>query len=361
MRRKPFKTIGSCIFLSLFSTLLLASPPEEVKKVYHKSYPANEKTVLSIENKYGDVNVINWKKDSIIVDVVVTIDYPGTFKGKDLIEYITVGFSVSGNTIQAVTNIDEHFIDKWYRRDDRKKFRIDYTVHAPSYLNLRLLNKYGDVHINELSGRVELEVRYGYIKIHNLTRGNRKPLNSLMLAYSKGTIDDAGWLMLEMKYSKLEIGKCIALAGETKYSKLQVGQASSLVFESKYDTYDLGPLNNLVLVASYGNGSIKVDEVRKKLSLETRYSSVEVDRIPAGFSSIDINNAYGTIKLRIDPDASYSLKGSTSYCKLSYPNIQLVNRIVKNNSAEVSGFVGNDKSSKSKVSVISKYGSVYLH
>jgi hypothetical protein len=358
MRPERCKRILSFAFILSFATLLTAAPPEEVKKVYHKKYPAGKETVLSIENRYGDVNMINWDKDSVSIEVVVTIDYPPSFKGKDLISYITIDFSYSGNTIQAVTHIDEHFTDKWYRHDDKKKFRIDYTVHAPAYINFHLLNKYGDVFINELQGHAELEVRYGYIKINKLSRGNQKPLNTLVLAYSKGAIGEAGWLMLQMKYSRLEISRGEALAGETKYSKLSIDKMSSVVLESKYDTYRFGTLNNLVVVAAYG--SIKVQEVRKKLSLETRYTGVDVELVPAGFRSIDIDNAYGGIKVGIEPSASYYLKGSTSYCKLNYPTAR-INRIVKNNSAEVNGYVGADHNTSSKVTVRSKYGSVSLN
>ncbi len=357
MRLKPCKAFVTSALFLLIAGQLFAGLPEEVKKVYHKHYAADKATILSVENRYGDVNMINWEKDSIVIDVVVTVDYPSA-KARDLISYITVDFSEKGNTISAVTNINEKFSGKWTHNDDKKKFRIDYTIHAPAYIHLRLLNKYGDVFINELSGQAELEVRYGFIRINRLSRGHIKPLNTLTLAYSKGTIEEAGWLMLEMKYSKLEINHGKAIAGDTKYSHLTIDNISSVVFQSKYDEFRFGKVNNLVLVASYGD--IKADEVRKKISLETRYTGVEIDHVPAGFISIDVDNAYGGVKIRIDPEASYYLKGSASYCKMNYPEAR-VNRIIKNNSSEVSGWIGTDKNSGSRVTIQSKYGSVTLY
>ena len=358
MRPRHFKKSISFVTFLFLAFLLTAAPPEEVKKKYHKAYPADRETLLSVENRFGDVNLVNWDKDSVVIDVVVTINYPSSFKGKDLIEYITVTFSATGNTISAVTGIDEHFTEKWYRNDNRKKYRIDYTIHAPAYINFRLLNKYGDLFINELSGHAELEIRYGTVRIHKLTRGNRKPLNTLVLAYStKGSIDEANWLMLQMKYSDLTIGKGTALAGETKYSKLYIDRFSSVVLESKYDHLQFNTLNNLVLVASYG--TVKAGMVKKKISLETRYTGVEISKVPAGFSSVDVDNAYGSVKIRIDAAASYYLKGNTSYCKLNYPETR-INRIVKNNSAEISGYIGDDHTTKSRVTVRSRYGSVTL-
>ncbi len=358
MRARPCKALTVAVLSFLLAGQLFANLPEEVKKQYHKEYITGPHTELSITNKYGDVDLINWDRDSLVIDVVVTIDYPAKFKGKPLIEYIHVSFSQSGNTITAETQIDENSIDRWYSNHDKKRYRIDYTVHAPAYINFKLLNKYGDVFINELSGQADLEVRYGFIRINRLSRGHIKPLNTLTLAYSKGTIEEAGWLMLEMKYSKLEVSHGKAIAGDTKYSHLQIDNISSVVFQSKYDEFRFGTVNNLVLVASYG--SIKADEVRKKISLETRYTGVDIGHVPAGFSSIDVDNAYGGVKIRIDPEASYYLKGSASYCKMNYPEAR-VNRIIKNNSSEVSGWIGTDKNTRSRVTIESKYGSVTLY
>ncbi len=357
MRARIFELNGVFLLLLITATLNTARA-EEIRKLYHRTFPAGDSTHLSIDNRFGDINFINWDRDSLVLDAVVTIDYPSSAKGKELLKYIKVSIIREGNRIQAVTEIDEKFINKWYPRNDRKKFRIDYTVHAPACINLTVMNKYGDLFINELSGHADLQVKYGHLKINRLSRGNRKPLNTLYLAYSKGTIDQAGWLMIELKYSHLNIGHAKAIAGESKYSKVRMDRASSLVIESKYDTYNLGTLNNMVFVASYGE--IKAEEVRNKLSLETRYTTVDIEHVPAGFSSVDIENAYGTVKIGIDPEASYYLKGSTSYCKIDHPEAR-INRIVKNGSYEVDGLIGSDPKTRSRVTVRSKYAGVYLH
>ena len=360
MKKQVFKkTVFFLFFLLPISSLLLALPPDEILKKYHKEYPANNKTVLTVQNKYGDVNLENWDMDSVAIDVTITVDYPNREKAQRLLGYLEVNFSSTENKINAVTMIDKQFsrLSRGFWSSE-KKFSIDYTIHAPAYLNYHLINKYGDAFINELSGQAIIEISYGHIIINKLYRGNLKPLNNIMLAYSKGSIDTAGWLMLDLKYSRLEISKAKAIAGETKYSKLYTDECSSVVLESKYDTYRFGKLNNLILEAGYGN--IKVSEVRKKVSLETKYTGVTIDNIPAGFTSIDVDNGYGGIRLGIASGASYLLKGSTSYCKIGYPQSQRVNKIVKNNSWEVNGTIGTHKNTRSTVNIKSRYGSVIL-
>ena len=98
-------------------------------------------------------------------------------------------------------------------------------------------NKYGNTDIDELHGLVNLDIKYGNLTAGKLTRGNIKPLNSLNLAYGKGTIDEAGWLDLTYKIRRAasEIEKSQALLLDSKYSKLSLGETSSVVGESKYD------------------------------------------------------------------------------------------------------------------------------
>ena len=82
------------------------------------------------------------------------------------------------------------------------KVSIDFTINAPEYINLDLSSKYGSAFIDELSGHANIYVAYGNLKIMELTRGQEKPLNTIDLAYSSGNIQEAGWIKLDMSYSK---------------------------------------------------------------------------------------------------------------------------------------------------------------
>ena len=102
-----------------------------------------------------------------------------------------------------------------------KKFSIDYNIKMPAGTSLTLANKYGNTDIDELHGSVNLDIKYGNITAGKLTRGNVKPLNKLNLAYGKGTIDEAGWLDLTVRYvGSFDIEKSQALLLDSKYSKL---------------------------------------------------------------------------------------------------------------------------------------------
>jgi hypothetical protein len=187
-------------------------------------------------------------------------------------------------------------------------------------------------------------------------------MNTLSLAYGKGTIEEAGWLDATIRYcGNLTIEKSQALLLDSKYSKLQLGSTSSVVGETKYDNLRIENINNLVLDAGYAD--INIGTLAKKLVFEGGYGSFNVDRIPSGFESLEVDTRYMGVGLGIDENASYNLEGRVSYggLKFNEDNFQNRRRIIENNSTEISGTVGKDESPASTVKVSSSYGTVRLY
>lgn len=360
MKAPIFKSVILLIFVQLLVISSAFALSDEFSKNLHKEYNADANTLLIIENKFGDIDINNWDKNKVTIDVTITVDHRNEDKAKELLDYITVNFKQSGNTIEAITDIDDKF-SKWNTfsfNDDDKEFSIDYKVYIPNDIKLDLENKYGSVFINEIKGHADIAVKYGNLKINKITRGNVKPLSQVYLAYSKGTIEECKWLNINIKYSKLEIEEAQALIAITKYSKLYVDKASSIVCESKYDEYRLGSLTNFVASTAYTG--YEINEIYKKVEIDNRYGGIDIDYVSADFEKISIENEYGDIDIGIDPNASYHIKGYAKYADIDYPGIGKVSRIKENTSLQIEGLVGEDNNTKSYVEIETKYGDVDL-
>ena len=356
MKAQKFKSTLLLIFVQLLVITTAFAAGEEFSKNLHKEYDADANTLLIIQNKFGNVDINNWDKNK----VSITVDHKNEEKAKELIDYINIKFKQSGNTIEAITEIDDKF-SKWNTfsfGDDNKDFSIDYKVNIPKNIKLDLSNKYGSVFINEIAGHSKISVKYGNLKVNKISRENVKPLSEVYLAYSKGTIDECVWLNATLKYSKLEIEECKALIAVTKYSKLFVEKGSSIVCESKYDEYRIGNITNFVTTSAYTD--FEFNEISKKLDFDNRYGSISVDYVPEDFEKIDIENEYGNVDIRISPEASYNLKGYAKYADIDYPETNRISRIKENTSLQVEGLVGTDSNTKSVVNIETKYGSVDL-
>lgn len=354
---------ATILVLAVCFSVNLQAAQDEYSKNKHKEYDVNEKTLLVLSNKYGNVNVTNWQQDRVSIDVKITVDYRREDEAKELLEDINVEINKQDNTIEAITEFERNFNRSgglFNFGDDSKEFTINYEVKIPRYLNLELENKYGDVFINEITGRADIAVKYGNFKANKILRDNTKPLSQVNLAYSDGSIGEVNWLKLSLKYTpnNCNIEKAKAIIAVTKYSKLNVNQVSSLVSESKYDNYRLGNLTNIVCEAKYTD--FRIERVSKKIDLESQYGDFRVNEIPMGFEKIKIDNKYGRVNLGIDGNASYRLKGEANYADIDFPDSGRVSRIEKNTEMKVSGLVGKDKNTKAEVNIITKYGNVDL-
>ncbi len=344
--------------LVLFSAAALA---QEVSKEYHKEYTTTADASLNISNKYGDVVIHSWDKDQVVIDIKVTIELPNRERAEKLLSYIDVRFEEEGAAISASTIIDEKFNFSGWGGQSRR-FSIDYTVSMPVKMDLAVSNRYGDTDLEQLSGLVRLDIKYGNLTASSLGRGNVKPLSYLNIAYGKADINSVGWLDITSRYSgSLSINNSQALLLDSKYSTIKLGETSSIVGESKYDNIRIDRINNLVLDGGYAD--IVIGTLEKKLRFEGGYGSFTVDQIPAGFESLEINSKYIGVNLGIEDNASYDLDAKLSYGDLKFDdeNFRYKRQIIENTSKEVSGSVGKEPSPGSKVIINSSYGSVKLY
>jgi len=359
MKKTDYKP-GILLFITiLFVPFILTA--QGATKEFHKEYKAGASTRLDISNKYGDVVINSSDNDQVVIDVKVTVEVPNKEKAERLLSYIDVRFEEGENVISAKTIIDDKFSFTGWGGDSRR-FKIDYNIKMPVGMALTLSNKYGNTDIDELHGLLNLDIKYGNLTAGKITRGNTKPLSRLNLAYGKGTIEEAGWLDLTLRYViKIDITKSQALLLDSKYSKISLGETSSVVGGSKYDNIKIENIKNLVLENGYTETNIRV--LSKKLNYKGSYGSFTVEDIPSGFESIDTETRYMGVRLGIDESANYKLEAKVSYGGLKYneDNFKNQKRVVGNTSNEVEGIIGKEESPSSTVNVVSSYGSVKLY
>jgi len=349
------------LLIFLISLLSVSAYAQQSVKEFHKEYTAGTNTTLDVNNRYGDINVETSDQNQVTIDVKVTIELPNKERAEKLLTYIDVQFSENENVISAKTVIDEKFNFTGWGGESRR-FSINYNIKMPSRLNFTMTNRYGNADLDEIKGLVKLDIKYGNLTANNFTRGNEKPLNFMSIAYGKASITETGWMDISSRYSgSLKIDKSQALLLNSKYSKIQIGETSSLVGESRYDNIHIEKVNNLVLDGGYSD--IVVEMLSKKLKFDGGYGAFTVEEIPAGFESLETDTRYIGVKLGIDSNASYKLEAKLSYGSLKFDetNYQNQKRIVENNSNETSGIIGKDSSPKSWVKVNATYGSVRLN
>jgi hypothetical protein len=358
---KNRRVLPAFLLLGLFAAITwqaIDAQTDEYQKNYNKEYPVTKNTQLQIQNKFGNVDIINWNKSLISIKAVVKVWAKNKDDADKLLSYINVNFSQDGDIVKAITDINNDINKKFGFNWNNKKMEINYTVNMPENVPLALSVKYGNAFINKLTSTSTIDIKYGKLKANSIIHTSEKPLTEITLGYSEGTIEDCQWLKMDLKYSKIQITKSKALLVVSKYSKVYVDEGSSIVSESKYDTYKIGTLSNFVTISGYSNFSF--NQISNKIEVETRYSDFKVQKVPATFESISINNQYGNYRIGVDPDASYKIDGDAKYAHINFPDEGRVNKFNENNEEKVNGTVGNNPNPKATVKITTRYGSVNL-
>lgn len=358
--KKLFTNKRVTLFAALLCTVALSASAQEVKKEFKREFVPKDNSTLTVINKFGAVVTETWDRNNVVVDVTVKIEHSSVERARKLLDMITVQFTEADGNLKAETVFDKEFSSiSW--KGSNNNFSINYNIKMPANVNLDIDNKYGNVVIDDVSGHAMLNVKYGDLTVNKLTRGNVKPLNTIIVAYGKATVYELGWAEINARYvGMFSVEKATALLVDSKYSKVSVTQVSSLVADSKYDGYNVGAANNIVVMGGYTD--LRFKKVNKKLEVETKYGNLSVDAIPAGFDKVNVKAGYCAVRLGIDPSACYRLNASSSYgsVKLDESRFSPDRRIVGNTSTEMAGKVGNCSSPSSEVNINTSYGSVKL-
>ncbi len=343
--------------LIFFSGDMLA---QNKSKKIEKEYPATAETVLNIGNKFGKIDVRSWDQNRIRVEVTISATHSQPEKAERIIEMIRIKEEVEGSQISLETVFDQNFsqitTDSW--GSDNKNFSVDYLLQIPSDLTLNLTNRFGDMFITELTGLVNIDIKFGRLEAHKILRGDEKPRSLVTLTHGQGFINEANWLALNIKYYELDIALAQALLIESKHSEIQVENASSIVSESGYDKVKIGKLNNFVGTGSYT--TLEIDELTRKLELDTRYGRCVVGYIHPGFESISVKSSYTQHTLGIDPEATYEIEGKASFSDIKTPSTGNISKIKENTSITLSGTVGAGDPGGSRVYIETRFGDVSL-
>lgn len=359
--KKLFTNQRVTLFAALLCLVALSASAAEVKKEFHREFTPIDNSTLTVINKYGSVVTETWDKNFVVVDVTVKVIHPSADRARRILGMISVEFTEEDGNLKAETIFSNEFSSiSW--RGSNNSFSINYVIKMPARVNFDVTNKYGNTVIDELSGLVRANVRYGNLTVDKLTRGNVKPLNTLMVAYGKATVYELGWAEINARYvGMFSVERATALLVDSKYSKVSVERVSSLVADSKYDGYSIGEANNIVILGGYTD--LRFDRVSRKLDVETKYGNLTVNYVPEGFENITVRAGFCAVRLGIDPSACYRLDANSSYgsIKLDDSLFSADRRIIGNTSTSMAGKVGRCSKPSSEVTINTSYGSVRLN
>jgi hypothetical protein len=269
-----------------------------------RSFPANAETRLDLTNKYGTVQVIPWRKDSVHIEIDLFIESSSTSKLEKLKKSVDFEFTDTKYYITAYTNFGSKgvpfFSDLREIIPSKNQVKIDYTVHVPPGMNITLSNKYGDIYIDDMKGSVSVNLSNGDIKANSLTGESNISLN-----FGNGIINELNNAKLNIAYADIEIQKVKQLNIESKSSKIRIHEAGILKTVSRRDKYTVSRVDNLFGESWFSE--IWLYRLNEEMNYSPKYGALKVDTISSGFSFINVNTENADLQMLKHVDVALQL------------------------------------------------------
>ena len=85
---KTIKLLSALVLLT--TTAIVAVGQERVAKTYQKEFSLTENSNIYLENRFGQMNIENWDKNSISITIEIKVDYPEGDKAARLLKGINI-------------------------------------------------------------------------------------------------------------------------------------------------------------------------------------------------------------------------------------------------------------------------------
>lgn len=323
---------------------------EEFVKTIEKSFNIDKNGSLQIDNQFGKIDLISHDKNTVEISIKISVETSNEEKSKKKLDQIDVIINSYPTSVDMKTTFEKS------RGNFNGNFSIDYTVKAPSSLNIDINNQFGDVFIDEWKGNAIIEVAYG-----NLTAGKLMAEdNDITLEFSKGSIGLINKGSVELAYTdRFNLDKAKELILRSSFSDYEIETVERLDCKSEYDEVEIRNVNRIELDASFS--SVRIDNIHLEGDLSNEYGAIKVGRVSKGFESLDVENSFASIKIDFEEGAEFAFECEAEYGDVSVPSGADI-RIDKKDHSEhyLKGTMGSGENLPS-VNINVEYGSAQIN
>jgi hypothetical protein len=336
----------------------------EKSRTVKKTFKVEPDTEIEIANKYGNVHIVPWEKDSVQFSIDLLVKGTKESKVDKSYDYIEFDFKNTKYYIIAQTL----FAGKssfWSDVSDltgaifnsSTKTKIDYTVYLPAKARLKITNKYGNIYISDHAGALDIELSNGDLKAHRLS-GN----TSIHAEFGNTNIRQISDANMRINYGEVEIEEAVNLTIESKSSKFYIDKIGNLNLNSRRDKFYLRDAG--FILGDINFTFVEADQLGQKLNLTAKYGDIDIKSFSDKVSSFYIDAENADIVLHFTDQKQYKIDALVDDKTEVLYSADIKNITSKeledDNLIEVKSTIGNDKTKLVPVNMKTSGGSISL-
>ncbi len=292
---------------------------ERLTKTVDKEFVLSNKGKVQLTNKYGSVTVNGWDKNNVSVLVKITAIHKKKEYAENLLGRIAIIDTKKNDLISIASDISDKntgFFAKYFNKvnpfdADRSNVEINYTVYLPKNAELQVTNTFGDLIIEDWSGKLKGEIQHGDVWINeNL---NAIDLN---LKYGKLRAKTIDYGTLRLKNGGLDMTGAKDLRINSSGSDITIENIRSLELYSSKDNIDISALGSV-------HGELKFSEMHVRetsgaIKMLMKIADFRVSRFTSREPIIDLTQESSEISLNIS-DLDFNFEATLEQGLLRIP------------------------------------------
>lgn len=345
------------LLFPLITSAITDEKKHEKKKIIKKEYSVNADAKVSINNRYGNLNITTWDKNQVEIEVTITVKGDDLDRVNERLNAIDVHFNASSNSVIAKTILEkEQSSWSFWKKNSNINYQINYIVKMPKSNAVYLNNDYGSIFLDTLTGNADINCDYGKISIGELHAN----YNNINLDYCNSST--IGYLKngnLNIDYSKISIEKADKIKVNADYSTLKFGTLDDINFTADYGSIVIDEATNVTGNSDYT--SMNFGTIKKNLTIDTDYGSLSIKKLAKGFDNVTIDGQYAGIRIGVENDAVFDFELDLQYAGFKGDNnkMEFYKKSSKSSKSYYLGKFGKGNSN-SKIKIRSQYGGVSI-
>ena len=352
MKTNYLKTTLVFLILALITAPVFSSSKEDFSKPIKKEFNISKGAVLSINSEFTDIKAINWAKDVISVEVIITVDAKNAEKAKSRFENVTMEIDGNEKQVTIITGLDKTY----FGNKKNNNIDIEVLIYYPEHIQLDLNNEFGSNIFENISGIVNVDIAYGSFKAASITNSDV----DIDMEFGKINIERIQSGTVDVAYGEFNTTTAGVIKLNSEFSSNEIESIERLDLNSAYDKVYIGNVNNIFANKEFT--SLRIDKLGKSLKLVTAYGSIKVNNIASDFELIDVQSEFTGVHLNFPTNPSFAFKASVEMGDIKYPKdlVSITNYEKEMFSLDLEGYFGNAKDDSPKVILSLENASAYI-
>ncbi len=327
--RSVIALAGAAVLSSFAVTQAAPANPgqEQVSRDFQKTLPLGPGASFQIENKFGEVRIHGESGREVKISATIRVqarsrEEAETYAQKVQIDVQQVG---DGVRVRTIYPDDEQ---KWFHIGKNTSYSVNYDIAVPSDAQLVVKNSFGNVTINGVRGKSDIDNSHGSLTVRELGPARlNNSFGSIELAGTSGDTfinDNNGSVQASDVKGALDL--------RNRFGSITVRQVQgAATITGGNGTVTLNEAGSATITTSFGSAEVR--NIRGDLVLHDNNGNVDISSV-AG--SATISNSFGNVnfsdvKGRVDCTTNNgrvqgtSVGGGAVTIRNSFGNIELEN------------------------------------